>query len=146
MKQENRMSLELENTLGLGKARVTVVVYPPVIYNGKLLDLTSVFNLVKSRTPLYYVSEDPKDNFCRRKFIPTKLVYKQDENGNETVNLYDADGNWSCYHPHYTDPNEAVEEWYKQQMVHIERARAEMQALLDREANIEVMRQLNENQ
>lgn len=144
MKQPGKISLSLKNTLG--EARVSMSVYPQVIYNGKSLDLTSIFNLVKSRTPLYYMTEDQKGDFCV-KFIPAKFVYKKDENDIETVDLYDVDGRRWCFHrPLYTDPSEAFNELCKEQMRLIERARAKLLELERREENIEVMRQLNENQ
>lgn len=154
MKQENRMSLKLENTIGIEKQsfieqeqgiRHNV---PLVVYQGKPLDSASIFNLVKSRTPLYYMSEDQKDNFCV-KFIPAKLIYEQDKDGNETMDLYDVDGrHWYTYFHRalYTDRQEAFDEWYQKQMRLIERARAKLLELERREENIEVMRQLNENQ
>ena len=162
MKQENRMSLKPENTIGIEKQSFIEQEQgirhdvPLVVYQGKPLDLTSIFNLVKSRTPLYYMSENPNDNFCE-KFIPAKLVYEQDKDGNETMDLYgnetmdlyDVDGKHWYTHFHralYTDRQEAFDEWYQKQMRLIERARAKLLELEKREENIEVMRQLNENQ
>lgn len=127
MKQENRMSLKLESTLGLGDVRVSMGAHTKVLYQGKPLGLTSIFNLVKSRTPLYYMSD-----LCVIKFLPAKLVYEQDVYGNETIVLYDVDGkHW--YDSLYTDPSEAFNELYQKQMRRIEQERAKLLAMKERE-------------